>query len=403
MSGLVRRMLRRPLTMVAVLVAVAVLAAGAVVLRPFGGDGTYRITARFSVTPGLYADNTVDILGVPTGHVVSVTPKPGYVEVTMSLPRHVKIPADARAVLMAPNPVSDRFVELSPAYTSGAVMAPDSVIPLQRSVVPLELDQVYESIDSLASALGPSGANSRGDLSAALHALAGLANGNGASAHTAITALAAALPALTEHPDDLKNLIDGLDGLTRSLAARSGSIDALYGDLASATRELADERATIAAAVANLQRGLAQAAAFIKANAGHIGGSVKNLTTVISAIMNEQAALAKSFDNTPLGFQNVNAAISTHVNCTDRKATDCAAAWGRIDMPRSVLNLIKAYCGDNATQSILPILQANAGLGGGSAKDTACAAQFGLLQGHAATPNAPATPDLDLTHYLGTR
>lgn len=396
-------MSRRTSIVIAAVCAALLLIAGVIVGNPFAGEGGYRITARFPSTPGLYADNDVAILGVPTGRIVSVTPRPGYVDVVMSLPDHVKIPADARAVLMAPNPVSDRFVELSPAYTGGPVLAAGSVIPQQRAIVPLELDDVFASVDSLARSLGPSGANADGELSAALHALAELANGNGANARAAVSALAAAVPALTGKPDQLGHLITGLDTLTSALAARSSTINSLYGELATATGALADERAVIAAAIANLQRGLAQASAFITKNSGHISGSVQNLTTLINAIMAEQKALEQTFDTAALGFGNFNAAISDHANCVDRKAQACSAAWVRIDFTRRQLDVIKAYCGANALQSIAPILQANAGLGGGTAAHTACGAQFGLLQGHPGPPNAPAPPDLDVLHYVGTR
>jgi virulence factor Mce-like protein len=157
----------------------ALLVAGSVsaAVILLGGPGSYTITARFVQAPGLYEHNSVNILGVPTGTVRSVTPKQGYVEVVLSIPDDVRLPSGVKAVLVNPNPVSDRTVELTPAYTGGATLAHDSTIPLSRTVVPLELDEVYSSVDNIAKALGPNGANSGGALSYALHALAQLADG----------------------------------------------------------------------------------------------------------------------------------------------------------------------------------------------------------------------------------
>jgi phospholipid/cholesterol/gamma-HCH transport system substrate-binding protein len=383
---------------------VVLLVGGFVIYRVFIHVDTYKITARFTATPGLYPDNTVDILGVPKGTVDSLTPKPHYVEVVLSLPTDVKVPANAKAVLMAPNPVSDRFVELSPPYTGGPVLADGAVIDVTDTVVPLELDSIYSSLDNLAGSLGPEGANAHGDLSAVLHALAGLANGNGTHLHQVIDQVAAALPALTAHPDELAALIRGLDQLTGRLAARDSTINALYGDLASATGQLADERSTISAAVSNLQRGLAEVASFLRANKAHIGSSVHNLNTTIASVVAEQKALIQTFDTAPLGFQNFNRAIDLNGPClsADGAPNNCSALWARIDTPAGAAGLVKAYCG-NVPDSLVPVILSNLGLAHATATDTACGAQVGLLQGRAGAPGAPQLPDFDLTHYLGSR
>ena len=383
---------------------VVLLVGGFVVYRVFIHVDTYTITARFTATPGLYPGNRVDILGVPKGTVDSLTPKPGYVEVELSLPTDVKVPANAKAVLMAPNPVSDRFVELTPPYTGGPTMSDGAVIDVNDTVVPLELDSIYSSLDNLATSLGPRGANAHGDLSALLHALAGLANGNGKHLHQVIDQVAAALPALTAHPDDLAKLVNGLDQLTSRLAARDSTINALYGDLASATGNLADERSTISAAVSNLQRGLAEVARFLRTNKAHIGSSVHNLNTTIAAVVAEQKALIQTFDTAPLGFQNFNRAIQLDGPCLSATGApnNCSALWARIDTPAGAADLVRAYCG-KVPDSLVPIMMWNLGLAHATATHTDCGAEVGLFQGHSGPPGAPQQPDFDLTHYLGSR
>ncbi len=134
--------------------------------------------------------------------------------------------------------------------------------------MPLELDQVYRSVDDMAKALGPAG-RKRGGAAArdALHALAQLADGNGTDVHTAITTIAAALPALTAHPDQLKKLIDGIDQLTSTLAAHNSD-----DQLVVRQPEPGHERArrtsggSRRSAIANLQSGLAEVATFIRQN-----------------------------------------------------------------------------------------------------------------------------------------
>lgn len=385
--------------------AVAVLAAAAafaLVRILTGTPSHYTVTARFPATPGLYPHNSVDVLGVPTGEIESVTPKERYVEVVLSIPDDVVLPRDVHAILVARNPVSDRSVELDPAYTSGPQLAHGGTIPLSRAAVPLELDAVYASVDDLAKTLGPSGANQDGELSAALHALAKLADGSGQDTHDAITAIASALPALTAHPDELQHLITGLDELTATLAGRNSTLDSLYGDLADATGTLSDERATLAAAMSNLQQGLAAVTEFIKQNQDELGASVHDLNTAVAAVAGQQRALIDTFDTAPLSFQNFDRAIDTTAPCPGSSGA-CPGLFTRLDFTSDAANIVRTYCGDSVLRSMLPVLEYSATGSGGTPKDVLCAAEIGQLQGHSGAPNAPHSPDLDLAHHLGSR
>ena len=58
----------------------------------------------------------------------------------------MKVPADAKALVIAPNLVSARFVQLAPAYTGGPVLADGAEIGLDRTAVPVEWDEVKEQL-----------------------------------------------------------------------------------------------------------------------------------------------------------------------------------------------------------------------------------------------------------------
>lgn len=390
----------RRLAAAALVAALAVAAGGYALARTvFGGPGGYTVTAHFAETPGLYAHNSVQVLGVPSGRVESVTPKPGYVEVVLRLDRGVKVPASAQAVLMAPNPVSDRTVELTPPWTGGPVMKPGAVIPRNRTVAPLEIDQVFAAVDTLSRTLGPDGANAKGDLSAALRALAGLANGNGGDTREAIRSIAAALPALTADPDRLEHLLTQLAALTTRLAARNDTITALYGDLAGATSQLAAQRQTLSAALANLQQALTDAAGFVRANEKDLGATVQNLSRVVQSVTADQKALVQTFDTAPLGFQNANNALQPAL-CPDGP---CTALYGRLSFTSDGAAIVKRYCGNSVALSLLPILANTVASGSGTPLDVLCAAETGVVQNNPGPPGAPRSPDLGLSTYLGPR
>ncbi len=83
----------------------------------------HKVVGYFTSAVGLYPGDDVRIVGVPVGKIDSIEPRATDVKVTMSVKDDVKVPADAKALIIAPNLVSARFVQLTPAYTGGAVMA----------------------------------------------------------------------------------------------------------------------------------------------------------------------------------------------------------------------------------------------------------------------------------------
>ena len=135
----------------------------------------------------VYPGSDVRILGIKVGEVESVTPAGRTVRVKFWWEAKHKVPATAKAVIASPSIVADRYVQLTPAYSKGDVMADGAEIPIDRTAVPLELDQIYQSLNDLSVALGPKGANDQGALSRLLDVSAKNLNGQGAKLNQTIT------------------------------------------------------------------------------------------------------------------------------------------------------------------------------------------------------------------------
>ena len=71
-------------------------------------------------------------------------------------------------------------MQLTPAYTGGPALADGADLPVSRTAVPLELDDVYRALDEFNRALGPAGANRTGALTDLVATGAANLNGNGA-------------------------------------------------------------------------------------------------------------------------------------------------------------------------------------------------------------------------------
>ena len=66
--------------------------------------------------PAIYPGDEVRVSGVKVGNIESIQPQGTEAKMTLKVDRGVPIPADAKAVIVAPNLVAARYVQLTPAY-----------------------------------------------------------------------------------------------------------------------------------------------------------------------------------------------------------------------------------------------------------------------------------------------
>jgi phospholipid/cholesterol/gamma-HCH transport system substrate-binding protein len=299
-------MLRRLSTLSTPLVAIGavlVLAAAALVaLR--GTDGT-RITVFFDTAVGVYKGSDVRVLGVKVGTVDSVRAEGTRVRTVMTVDRGVDVPAAANAVAVAPSLVADRYVQLTPAYTSGPKMTSGAVIPADRTATPMELDKVYDSIRKLAGDLGPKGLNRDGALSRVLGTGAENLDGNGRDIRTTTERMAQAAKTLSGSQKDLFATIRGLETFTTMLKTNDGQVRQAERQLADVTGFLADDREELDAALKALTVALARVKVFIHDNRRQIAGNVGKLAEITQLLVKQRRSLAEALDVQPLNATNI--------------------------------------------------------------------------------------------------
>lgn len=267
------------------------------------GEGT-RITAYFTKAVGVYPDSEVKVLGVGVGRITAVEPVGDRVRVELTVDDGVEIPADAHAVVVAPSLVSDRYVQLTPAYESGPVMASGTEIPLSRTDTPVELDDLTASVNDLAVALGPNGANADGALSDVLDTAAANLSGNGELFNETIRELSAASKALADSRGDLFDTVDNLQRFTKALADSDAQVRSFNDNLAGVSGYLAEDRDELGTALASLGTALTDVHGFIEQNRGALTSNVDKLTGVTQALVDQRAAVAEILDVAPLAMSN---------------------------------------------------------------------------------------------------
>jgi phospholipid/cholesterol/gamma-HCH transport system substrate-binding protein len=316
-TGLFTKMgaLTRILSVVAVL---AVLVALVLVMIP-GKDQKF-ITASFPRTVSLYEGSDVRILGVPVGEVTSVRPSGTNVEVEMTYDAQYKVPADAEAVIISPAIVGDRFVQLTPVYTGGPVMDDRAEIEEESTATPLELDEIYQSIDDLTVALGPEGANKEGALTRLLDSTARNFAGQGEQFHQTIEDLGKFTGTLENNKEELFGTTRQIERFVAALAENDQTVRAFNKSLASAASMLEGERDDLAAALRNLGVAMRSVSSFVRENRDALTENIEGLRAVSGILVKQRDALEETLNVAPLALNNLFLTYNPATGTLDTRA-----------------------------------------------------------------------------------
>jgi virulence factor Mce-like protein len=297
-------MIKLPSRRIIGLVIAAALVVGLVgwyVARP----AKRSITAYFTSAASLYPGNPVEVLGVKVGEVSSVDPEPGQVKVVLTLDGDTLIPDGVHAFQVSPSLISGRSVTLSPVYRGGPTLSNHAVIPVARTQVPLDVNDLYSSAQSLAKALGPRGANKQGSLSRFFDVLASNLKGNGAPIAAAIRNLGDATTTLASSSPNLTGTVRGLQQFVTTLAHHDGGMRRLNVLLGQVTGSLAADRGNLGGAIRQLSLTLGTVARFVQDNRSVIRSSVDRLSRVSQVLVRERRVLGEVLDEAPTGLGNL--------------------------------------------------------------------------------------------------
>ena len=330
------RMATRLLT-IALVIAVALGIVYYYVWRP---KPVIRISADFTKAVGIYVGSDVRILGVKVGRVDKVTPHGTSVLVKMSVDRERRVPANAQAVVVTPSVVADRYIQLTPVYTKGATMRAGTHIGLDRTAVPVELDQIYKSLDDVATALGPTGANKSGALSRLVDVGAENLKGNGTDIGQSIHDLSQAVQTLSGGRSDLFGTVTNLQKLTAALAGSDKQVRAFNTNLTKVTGQLAGERTDLGSALHNLSTALGDVADFVRDNKSGLETNLHGLAQVTNVLVAERDALGKILDTAPTALSNLNDTYNGTSGTLDTRNN-----FNQLGDPRFVCSLLDSLPG----------------------------------------------------------
>ncbi|MDG4862513.1 MCE family protein [Streptomyces sp. T-3] len=318
--------------LVVILVVLALLAAGGiagVVALASGGDGKH-ITAYFDRAVAVHEGSDLRVLGVRVGSVDEIRPEGRQVRVRLTLDEGVAVPAQVRAVVVAPSVVSGRFVQLSPAYSGGPQIRDGAVISAEHTATPVEVDELLQSVTELSDALGPDGANKDGALAGLVEAGAKNLDGNGKDIGDTIHQLGGASAVLNGNSGDLVETVEQLQQFISMLKRKDGQVRRAETQLSEIAGFLAEDKDDLAAALKQLGTALGQVKGFISDNRGRLKSNVDKLAGLTRSVVDQRASVAEALDALPLAAANLDQAYNPRTRTIDGRANinELAAAAG---------------------------------------------------------------------------
>jgi phospholipid/cholesterol/gamma-HCH transport system substrate-binding protein len=246
---------------------------------------TNTVVAYFPETLALYPGDKVNIMGIKVGAIDKIEPAGDKMKVTFSYENKYKVPANATASILNPSLVASRNIQLSPPYTGGPVMEDNAVIPIDRTQVPVEYDELRDSINRILTELGPTKDQPKGPFGDIIESAANGFAGKGDQLNKTLKGLSEALYTLNEGRGDFFSVIKSLALFVNALYKSDQQFVALNHDLAQFTNAFTNTDREVANALKDLNQLLTTTRQFINKNGEVLTHDINNLADVTNAIL----------------------------------------------------------------------------------------------------------------------
>jgi phospholipid/cholesterol/gamma-HCH transport system substrate-binding protein len=302
MAALISR--KRLATATAALLATLLAAATIFVVRHEWLRPT-TVTAYLATATSIYPGDDVRVAGVKVGRVSAIQPDGPQVKLTLTIDHSVRIPVDAKAVLIAPNLVAARYIQLAPAYRStGATMPDGAVIPIERTAVPVEWDQVKEQLTRLATELGPHSDLSTPSMARFIDSAATALDGNGAKLRQTLAQLSGVADILARGGGDIVETIRDLQTLIAALRDSKEQIVEFQDHFATLTSVLDGSRSDLDGALKNLSTAVGEVQRFISGTRDGTAEQIQRLADVTQNLVDHRMDLEQVLHVSPTALVN---------------------------------------------------------------------------------------------------
>ncbi len=244
-----------------------------------------HVVAYFPVANALYNGDKIEIMGVKVGAIDGIEPAGDKMKVSFHYASKYKVPADAQAVILNPTLVASRVIQLEPPYRGGPVLADHAVIPVERTQVPTEFDDLRNSITHVISKLGPTKEQPKGPFGDIIESYANGLAGKGKQINTTFNDLSRALTALNQGRGDFFAVVRSLALFVNALHEDDQKFVALNQNLAQFTNNLNSSDQDLANAIQQFDGLVTTLRPFLAENREVLTHDINNLATATNTLL----------------------------------------------------------------------------------------------------------------------
>jgi virulence factor Mce-like protein len=267
--------------------------------------GPETISADFTSATGIYPGDEVRVLGVKIGTINAIQPVGSQVRIVMKVDRDVPVPADAKAVIVAQNLVSARYVQLAPAYRpNGPIMSDGAQIPVDRTAVPVEWDEVKDQLMRLAKEFGPNSDVSGTSVGRFIDSAANALNGNGKKLRQTLAELSGAGRILADGSGNIYDIVKNLQIFVSALRDSTHQIVSFENRLATVTSVVDDSRSDLDAALRDLSVAVGDVQRFIAGSRDQTSEQIQRLANVTQNLVDHRTDLENVLHAAATGIAN---------------------------------------------------------------------------------------------------
>ncbi|OAN36859.1 MCE family protein [Mycolicibacterium iranicum] len=264
-----------------------------------------KIRANFVSATGIYPGDDVRVAGVKVGTITEIQGQPEQVTMTLTVDRGVPISAEARAVIVPQNLISARYVQLTPPYAdSGPIMVDGAVIPLERTAVPVEWDEVKEQLMRLVTDLGPEENLSDSAMGRLIDSAANAMEGNGEKLRATLAQLSRAARIFADGGGNIVDIISNLDKVVGALRDSNAQIVQFQNRLATLTEVVNGSRSDLDAALRDIAVAAGEVTRFVAGSRNQTSEQVQRLANVTQTLADHRVDLENLLHGAPTAFAN---------------------------------------------------------------------------------------------------
>lgn len=288
----------------AIILSLTLIAGVVVAIRSVPEIGRTHLVAFFDNSNGIFPGDEIRVLGVPVGKIDTIEPQPERAKITFWVSDKYKIPADVKAVIISPQLVSARAIQLTPVYTGGPEFPDNGVIPESRTAVPVEWDEFREQLQTLTDTLQPTDPGGVSPLGGFITTTANNLRGQGASIRDTIVKLAQAFSALGDHSSDIFGTVKNLSILVTALQSSSDLMGQLNRNLSTVTSVLSNNPDELGQALGDIYNAAGDVQEFVAENRDALGTTSDKLASITTALNDSLDDIKQTLHVLPNGMQN---------------------------------------------------------------------------------------------------